>query len=59
MYSKDEPTKSSDGTDPQPVEMTDETKAELLLYRIIPDANVSNGYGQKILRPDNVTEKID
>ena len=48
VYSKDEPTKPSDGTDPQPVEMTDETEAELLLYRTIPDANVSNGYGQKI-----------
>ena len=48
VYSKDEPTKPSDGTDPQPVEMTDGNKAELLLYRTIPDANISNGYGQKI-----------
>lgn len=48
VYSKDEPTKPSDGTDPQPVEMTNETEAELLLYRTIPDVNVSNGYGQKI-----------
>ncbi|MCI6994982.1 MAG: hypothetical protein MR875_09045 [Methanobrevibacter sp.] len=48
MYSKDEPTRPSDGTDPQPVEMTDGNKAELLLYRTIPDANISNGYGQKI-----------
>lgn len=48
MYSKDEPTKPSDGTDPQPIEMTDGNKAELLLYRTIPDANISNGYGQKI-----------
>ena len=59
VYSKDEPTKPSDGTDPQPVEMTDTNEAEWLLYRTIPDAKVSNGYGQKILRPDNVTEKID
>ena len=49
VYSKDEPTKPSDGTDPQPVEMTDKTEAEWLLYRTIPDAKVSNGYGQKIL----------
>lgn len=48
VYSKDEPTRPSDGTDPQPVEMTDGNKAELLLYRTIPDANISNGYGQKI-----------
>ena len=48
VYSKNEPTKPSDGTDPQPVEMTDETGAEWLLYRTIPDAKVSNGYGQKI-----------
>ena len=48
VYSKDEPTKPSDGTDPQPVEMTDKTEAEWLLYRTIPDANISNGYGQKI-----------
>ena len=48
VYSKDEPTKPSDGTDPQPVEMTDKTEAEWLLYREIPSVNNSNGYGQKI-----------
>ena len=48
VYSKDEPTKPSDGTDPQPVEMTDRTEAEWLLYREIPSVNNSNGYGQKI-----------
>lgn len=49
VYSKDEPTKPSDGTDPQPVEMTDKTEAEWLLYRDILPAKTSNGYGQKIL----------
>ena len=48
VYSKDEPTKPSDGTDPQPVEMTDETEAEWLLYREIPSVETPNGYGQKI-----------
>ena len=48
VYSKDEPKEPTDGTDPQLVEMTDGNKAELLLYRTIPDVNVSNGYGQKI-----------
>ena len=55
VYSKDEPTKPSDGTDPQPVEMTNETEAEWLLYREIPSVNNSNGYGQKIPRPVNIT----
>lgn len=39
--------------------MTDKNNAELLLYKNIPLVNTSNGYGQKILRPEDAVEKID
>lgn len=57
VYSKEEPNEPTDTTIPQP--MTEANNAESLLYWDIPNVNASNGYGQKILRPDNVTEKID